>query len=337
MVRKIHSKLPLQPAESKAREYLRRGWQPIPIEVRQEKPRDKAWQALDVTEANVEEFFDREDNTGIQLGARSNGLTDVDLDCPEALELADVILPATRAVFGRPSKPANHRLYITDLCATEQKAAIQFREPPALSSDGKPVTLVVLRIGAGDKGAQTLAPGSLHPSGEEVCWDDDGDPATVSGVKLKKDVAELAVAILLARHYPPAGSRHEAALVLGGVLARVPGATADGITSLVSAIARCAGDEDADRRGKSAAGAVALFVRGEPIPGLPRMREVWGADVADTAAKWLGLAATRRYATKASEKFLWTNSFRHLGIETNSVWSGSRNSGPQTATTILTV
>ena len=79
--------------------------------------------------------------------------------------------------------------------------------------------------------------------------------------------------------------------MLGGVLARRPGVSADRIKNFVTAIARLAGDEEAEERGKSAAGAVALLERGEPTPGLPRMRELWGADVADTTAKWLGLAA----------------------------------------------
>ena len=164
-----------------AREYLRRGWHPVPVEIRQKKPRDKAWQSLAITKANVEEYFERNDNVGLQLGARSTGLTDVDIDCPEALALADVILPATGAIFGRQSKPASHRLYLTDLGITEKKAAFQYPEPPALSDDGKPVMLVELRIGGGGKGAQTLAPGSWHPSGEEVRWDNEGDPTSVSG------------------------------------------------------------------------------------------------------------------------------------------------------------
>jgi hypothetical protein len=272
-----------------AREYLQRGWQPVPANTR-----DKAWQALTITEANVEDFFDRDDNIGIQLGARSGGLTDVDIDCPEALALADMILPATGAIFGRKSKTASHRLYITDLHMTEQKAAIQFREPPTLSADGRPVTLVELRIGAGDKGAQTLAPGSLHPSGEEVRWDEDGDPTSVSGSDLINAVTELALGAMLLRHYPPAGSRHEAALVLGGVLARRPGVSANGIEKFVAAIAKLAADEEAEERGTSAAGAVDLLERKQPTPGVPRMREVWGAEVAEITAKWLGLATEER-------------------------------------------
>jgi len=70
----------------------------------------------------------------------------------------------------------------------------------------------------------------------------------------------------------------------------LPGATADEIKRYVSTVARHAGDEQADERGSSAAGAVELLARGEPTPGLPRMREVWGAEVANAAAQWLGLA-----------------------------------------------
>jgi len=109
-----------------ARDYLRRGWQPVPIDRGQKMPRDKAWQSLAITEANVEDYFSDDDNVGVQLGGRSGGLTDVDIDCAEALGLANDILPATEAIFGRRSKPRSHRLYVTDLCTTDQKATIRF-------------------------------------------------------------------------------------------------------------------------------------------------------------------------------------------------------------------
>jgi hypothetical protein len=273
-----------------ARDYLRRGWQPVPIDRGQKRPRDNAWQSLAITDANVEDHFGNDDNVGVQLGARSSGLTDVDIDCAEALDLADHILPATGAIFGRGSKPRSHRLYITELSSTEQKATLRFAEPNALSNGQEPATLVELRIGGGDKGAQTVSPGSVHPSGEKVRWDDEGAPTSVSGADLKRKVAALAVAALLVRHYPATGNRHHAALVLGGVLARGPALSADEIKKIVSAVARCAGDEQAVARGNSAAGAVDLLAQGRPTPGLPRMREVWGAVLTDTIKKWLELA-----------------------------------------------
>jgi hypothetical protein len=273
-----------------ARDYRRRGWQPVPIDRGQKTPRDKAWQSLPITEANVKDYFGNDDNVGVQLGARSGGLTDVDIDCAEALDLADEILPATEAIFGRRSKPKSHCLYVTDLCTTDQKAMIRFAEPKTLSNGQESATLVELRIGGGDKAAQTVAPGSVHPSGEKVRWDTEGEPTRVSGAVLKKAVAMLAVAALLVRRYPASGNRHEAALVLGGVLARGPATSADEIKKFVSAVARRAGDEEAEERGNSAAGAVGLLAQGQPTPGLPRMREVWGTDLTDTIAKWLELA-----------------------------------------------
>jgi hypothetical protein len=275
-----------------ALEYLQRRWQPVPVPYRQKRTVLDGWQKLDITEANIGEYFDqRRQNVGVQLGSRSDGLTDVDLDCPEALALLALatLLPDTAAIFGRRSKPRSHWLYITDLCESEQKAVIQFKEPPALALDPeKPAMLVELRIGAGDKGAQTLFPGSLHPDAEWIEWDSDGEPARVDGGDLKRKVGAIAAGALLARHYPKVGARHEAALVLGGMLARLQDWDADDVKHFVEFIARVAKDEEAEDRGRSAAGAVALLNRGEPTPGLPRMREVWGDVLTDTVAKWLG-------------------------------------------------
>jgi Helix-turn-helix len=50
-------------------------------------------------------------NIGVILGQSSGGLADDDLDCPEANEFADKILPATPSIFGRKSKPGSHRVY----------------------------------------------------------------------------------------------------------------------------------------------------------------------------------------------------------------------------------
>jgi len=265
-----------------AHEYLGRGWRPVPLRRREKKPRDQDWQTLDFEWRDIRRHFSEDDNVGVQLGPRSGGLTDVDLDTPEACALAGYFLPDTGAVFGRRSTPRSHRLYRTDLADTEQRAVVRFQEPSSLGSK----TLLELRIGGGDKGAQTMVPPSRHPDGELVRWDHEGDPAQVDGGELKHRATELAAATLLARQYPGGGSRHEAALVLGGLMARA-GATADQIALFVEHVARAAGDEEARERGVSASGAVSLREEGGNVPGLPRMREVWGDAVADTVAKWL--------------------------------------------------
>jgi hypothetical protein len=277
-----------RPSLDMAQEYLRRGWQPVPLPYGEKAPKQKDWQKLPITLANVADYFEQSQDVGLQLGMRSSGLTDVDIDCPEALALADALPPKTGAIFGRASKPSSHWLYETDLCGSETKAVIRFVEPALGDPKETSSTLTELRVGAGEKGAQTLAPGLIHPSGECVNWNKEGQPSPVSGPDLKRAVAELAVAALLVRNYPKVGKRHEAALVLGGVLAR-NGGTADQIKRFVSTIARSAADEEADERGSSAATAVELLARREPTPGLPRMRKVWGIEVADTAAKWLQL------------------------------------------------
>src|SRR5262249_41815677 len=170
----------------------------------------------------------------------------------EAIALAPRFLPPPGAVFGRKSKPASHRLYITDLCEAVVGAVIQFPEYVGGKSDAM---LVELRVGGkrkrkdedGDEnegegeyeytGATSVFPPSLHESSETVAWERDGEPAKVAGDALSAVVRKLAVAALLKRHYPGDGSRHDGALAIGGVLVRA-GWDADDIGHVVEEAAR---------------------------------------------------------------------------------------------------
>src|SRR5262249_22261609 len=195
-------------------------------------------------------------------------------------------LPVTGAIFGRRSKPCSHQLYFTDLHRSEKHAVIAFKQ----YHDGKPGPVIVeLRIGANSKGATTVLPPSMHATGETVRWVSDAEQARVSGADLKRAVTRRAVACLLKRRYPGTGSRHEGALVLGGVLARA-GWQPNDIRHVVEVIARAAGDDDVRDRVETAAGAVDAKANGGNVPGLARLAEVWGTDTADTLAGW-GLAA----------------------------------------------
>jgi hypothetical protein len=98
-----------------ANEYCDQGWSPIPIPHMEKAPVIKGWQDLRITRENVTQYFGNDpSNIGSLLGKPSRGLIDVDLDCPEAMQLAADFLPPTRA-FGRNSKPKSHYLYYSSL------------------------------------------------------------------------------------------------------------------------------------------------------------------------------------------------------------------------------
>jgi len=262
--------------------YLTRGWQPVPVPHGEKNPRLKEWGDLKITRRNVSDYFDGEpQNIGVRLGRASGGLTDVDLDCDEALTLASHFLPKTAAVFGR--KPGAHHLYVTDLSETERCPAIKFQEPSALGGH----MLLELRIGGSDGSAQTLFPPSWHPRGKPICWDQDGEPAQVDGARLKRSVTWLAIAALLARHYPRQIAQDESARVAGALLARAgiePG--------LVRAIAHAAPGQARQHNARETCfGSPAA--NGRKASVLPRLRDLWGDLIAETVREWLGLAGPR--------------------------------------------
>jgi hypothetical protein len=273
--------------EAAAIDYARRGWKPVPIGRKSKKPVGGGWQKRPFDPA---QFNGNAQNVAIQLGAVSNGLADIDLDCVDAIGFATDFLPATGAIFGRRSKPCSHQLYTTDLHQTEHAAVIAYAE----SAGGKASQMIVeLRIGANGKGATSVFPPSLHVTGESVEWVADGEPARVGGDDLKRAVAQLAVACLLKRHYPGEGSRHEGALVIGGVLARA-GWTADDIMHVIGVVARAVGDREVSDRVNTAASAINKKANGEDVAGHARAADVWGKDAADTLAKWLRADAPRQ-------------------------------------------
>ena len=264
-------------------DYIRRGWNPLPVTFRGKEPQgDTGWQTRIIDAASAPRFFNAGPlNIGVLLGPTSHGLTDVDLDCAEAIAIAPYILPPTGAIFGRASKRASHWLYASDLSGLSSAAAVRFRAP-----DG--ATLAELRIGGGGKGAQTVFPGSVHFSSEPIVWEPgkDGDPATTDGKELARRVRILAAACLIARAWPAPGGRHNAALVIGGVFARV-GMTEGVAACLVEAIARAAGDTELRDRTTAARDAVKNFRAGGPTAGFVKLAELAGQAGASKIADWL--------------------------------------------------
>jgi hypothetical protein len=173
-----------------AQDYHRRGWRLVPAEPGEKECYRKGWPDLVVTLDDLPKYFGGAANIAMILGSRSGGLADVDLDCPEALELADRYLPPTQAVFGRASKLRAHRLYI----ATGARFT-SFPDP------GGNTTLLELRADGEDNAAHlTLLPPSIA-DGEERVWEGDVIAApVVEAVVLQRRCALLAVACLVFRY-----------------------------------------------------------------------------------------------------------------------------------------
>ena len=171
-----------------AKGYIGRDWAPIPIPYKSKVPVLDDWTNLRVTKENVAQFFNGEkQNVGVLLGEPSKNLIDIDLDCPEAVALAPIILPPTNAIFGRAGKPRSHFLYtVRNLICSKR-----FKNPANTNE-----TLVEQR----STGGQTVFPGSVHPSGEPIEWAIEGNPAEVPADELEAAVRHLAVASLVRRY-----------------------------------------------------------------------------------------------------------------------------------------
>jgi len=129
-------------------------------------------------------------NVAMRLGRASGDLVDADLDCAEALDLADIYLPATRAEFGRSSRPRSHRCYVSP-----GAVFASFADP----LDGS--MLVELRADGRDGGAHlTLIPPSAA-DGERREWHGDVvEPSAVDAPVLTRRMAWLAIGCLTMRH-----------------------------------------------------------------------------------------------------------------------------------------
>jgi hypothetical protein len=163
------------------------------------------------TEAELQKLF-KEDgcNIGLVTGKKSGGLVDIDYDCPEALEFDKIFGLNSGFWFGRASSPISHKIF---LCTADIPECIDFDDP--LPTPGQKSKLLEIR----GNNRQTMAPPSIHPCGEKLVLGG-STPTTVDVAELIKDKRKVALACLIARHYPVEGSRDAGWLGISGLLAR---------------------------------------------------------------------------------------------------------------------
>ena len=248
---------------------------PVPIPRGSKNPGIKGWQDLRLTAADG---FAEDGNIGTILGIPPRFDHDVDLDCEEARRLADDFLPATGREHGRPSAPRSHRWYRAD----EPGKLTKFTDPEDKS------TLCELR----GRGGQTCVPPSVHPEGEQLAYEKDGEPAAVPLAELRVAVSRLAAACLIARRYPKA-NRHAFTLALAGLLLR-RGMQAPDVEALILAVARSIpGAHDADDVAHIKANVrdtAEKLSSGVRVTGGTTLSEWLTPKTMDKLTEWLGLS-----------------------------------------------
>src|SRR5918993_5375055 len=187
-------------------DYANKGLSVVPILANQKKPVMRDWQALRIRPEDIPQYFNgKPQNIGILLGEPSGGLVDVDLDAEEAVKVAGRFLPPT-LTSGREKTPHTHWWFRAPGAETEKWK----------DTNGK--MLVELR----STGCQTVVAPSVHPDGDRYLWHrgSGSSIADTSAEDLRRACRELATAVLIARHLPPVGGRHDFAMALAGYLLR---------------------------------------------------------------------------------------------------------------------
>jgi hypothetical protein len=122
----------------------------------------------------------------------------IDLDTPDALQLADEHLPATGMIEGRPGKLRSHRYYRVIDIPEDGMAKLDIAEGirgPRTRQYRHADTKAML-VELKGTGAQVVCPPSKHDSGEVRAWEGGapGEPATVTYTELLHATKRLASA-----------------------------------------------------------------------------------------------------------------------------------------------
>lgn len=262
-----------------ARLYMSLGAAPIPVPFKSKNPNEKGWQKIRLSEDDIDRVFGRRVNIGLLVGDPSTGLIDVDLDAPDAIVAADVLLPYTPMVHGRKGKPRSHRWYRVRENGLKTK---KFKVP---TSTGEAM-LLELR----STGCQTIVPPSVHSSGEPIEWSGPSiAPTEIDGHLLEGVCGDIAAAVQIAREWPGAGARHEAAMALAGWLLR-NGRTTDDCERIVEAVARAAGDPEVADRVACVATTAARLAAGDTSTGFARLVDLVDQRALQRVRTWLGFA-----------------------------------------------
>lgn len=256
-----------------AKQYIDAGWAVVPV-VKGKKRAATRWNRKTYKPSD----FDPTDNIAGKCGKPSGWRVDVDCDCPETIEAARLLLPNTGLVHGRPGKPDSHYWFISEDAKTSQFTDVK-------DAGGATSMLIEIR----STGSYTVLPPSEHPSGDVLGWAKERPAMTLEYASLYDAVAAVAIAALVARHYPGPGARHHFVGPFIGFLLQADIAAPLAIEILKTA-AKIAGDADFEDRAKFARATVATFEGGGQVTGGPRLIDSLGEEVVAKLRAWMKMA-----------------------------------------------
>lgn len=274
------------------KDYVNRGWTPIPLRPNSKAPRDRYWESLTwegPDDPILEETFTDDVGVGLRFGEASGHLVDVDLDCNEAQLLVHHVgmCPSTKMRSHRGSELVSHLWYVDPEAVYEK-----LMDPCMPPSNDRAVILEV----RADGGHQTAVYPTTHPSGDTYQWLSFEEPGEHPG-QVNQDARDLAAVSLLLRYWPVSqGARNDQHLALAGGLLTLGMETGDVnphweefAGHVLLAIALLTGDEDARER------------PGQCIE--PTIRAIEGGR---SVRGWTTLAALFEANEKGTGRAVWT-------------------------------
>lgn len=287
------------------------GYHPVPILARQKRTTMSGWNRLryDSVEEAREKFSQWHDqgftNLGIQTGADSANLIDVDLDHGKAVRFSQYFLPRTPAVSGRENRPHTHFWYIAEEGTLPSSRA---HKMPRGADGSSAETSVELR----SSNHYTVIPPSVHPDGDRYIWHGEpwggaAGPTVVNGKQLAAQVALIGLGAVLLDGWPSRGGRHDAYLALAGGLLRY----GDGVHEyweknaavLISVLAEVTNDDDGPeaRVAETIEPTLKRLRQGRAAQGWPALAEIIGSAHVEQARRLVAdIEQASGYSPKSS-------------------------------------
>jgi hypothetical protein len=221
---------------------------------------------------------------GVPLaGDQQRIVCDVDIDWADGQDVALLMLPTTRFLWGRKSKPASHLLY------TVSPGAQQFTFKDV---GQQPATLLEFRPDV----HQSMAPPSVWQKDglrEPLVLRADGYLAHFPHEELKRRCTLTAIAMLLAKHLGKYGFGHETRLAWAGFLMRLDVSDEELIQMGTALSKACQNTEVDDVRKVVQSTRTNLNTDGKKVKGGPALANIIGVNgraVVSRIREWLGVS-----------------------------------------------